>query len=330
MVTSSYVEPGVQKYLWTKSPDGYLPHQKLISSTERVNPVVSPNRESIISFGGPMLQLWHTKSSTHSSSSISTQASQHTEGALLEISPNESLVAVAQQLGNTATVLNVRSGNPLVVIDTSTRICGMRITESTIIIGDGKIITWDLPAGDGVFNVRRNINDSVQTTLFEHSEAIENLHASISPDLNYIAFGSIERTEEDLCLYDMYSGKLFAATGSDGDGYLPGFTLDGHEVWCATPSGKVDWWAIVKDDGSNIIRLESLRKAKEPLNGFPWHSSCGYQVTDDGWILNPSGKQLLWLPHHWRSMMTERRWSGKCFTVLHSGLPEAIILDLEV
>jgi len=320
---------GQEFYLWKESPDGYLLHQKFVSSTRWVDPVVSPNGESIISSGGPMLQLWHTKNSTTSPPDISIQASQHAEDTLLELSSDGSLVAVAGWLSNTVTVLDVRSGNPLLVIDTNTKICGVRITESTIIIvGDGKIITWNLSAGDGVLNVRRNIGDSIQTTIFEHSEDIGNLHASISPDLNYIAFGSTRSSEEDLCLYDIHTGKKLAGTKTGG--WLPGFTLVGHEVWCTAETGRVDRWTIVKDNESNFTRLEFLGESEKPLSGFPWHSSCGYQVTDDGWILNSNGKQLFWLPHHWRSEKAKRRWSGKFLVVPQSGLPEAIILELEV
>ena len=319
---------GPEIHLWKESPGGYLPHQKLISSTGFSNPVVSPNGESIISFGA-MLQLWYTTSSTTSLPSTSTQTSQYTEGVILEFSPDKSLVAVTQWLSNTATVLNVLSGNILLVIDTNAKICGMRITESSIIIvGDGKINTWDLPAGDSVFNVRKDIGDSVQTTTFEPSAPIERLFASISPDLNHIALASTVGSKEQLCLYDIHTGKKLAVTRSSG--WLPGFTLGRHEVWCATPSGMVDQWAIVKDDGSNVTRLKSLKKAEKPLSGFPWHSSCGYQVTDDGWILSSSGMHLLWLPHHLRSEKAEMRWGGKFLTVWNSRLPEAVILELGI
>ena len=246
---------------------------------------------------------------------------------LLEFSPDESFVAAAQWLDNTVNVFNTRFGNQPLVIDTSIQICGMKMTESTIIIvGDQKIVTWDLPAEDCVLNVRRNIDDSVQTTTFEHPESIENLHASISPDLNYIAFGSSECL--DLWLYDMHTREQLAAAESYG--WLPGFTLSGHEVCCAVYDDIVDWWAIVKEDGSNVTKLEHLMEADEPLGGSPWQSSHGYQVTDDGWILNFSGKWLLWLPHHWQATKMERRWSGKFLAVQNSELPEAIILELEV
>ena len=319
---------GLEFHLWKKSPDGYLPHQTLLSITEAPTLLVSPNGGSIISFRGQRLQLWHTTLSPTSSPTILTQASQSAEGFLLEFSLNGSLVAVTWRLGNTVTVLDVRSGNPQLVIDTGTEICGMRITESRIIVvGSGKIITWELPARDNVCKAYWNIDNSVWTTAFKHSAPIEYLYASISPDLNHIAIGNIISSEsEDLSIFSMDTGRFLVAAESQG--WLPGFSPDGHEVWCATDDDQVDQWTIIKNNGSGATELNCLVEGEGPLSGFPWHSSCGYEVTDDGWILGPSGKQLLWLPHQWRSSKAARKWSGKFFAV--GGLSEVVILELDV
>ena len=236
-------------------------------------------------------------------------------------------MAVTNQLGSRVIILDLKSGDPQLVIDTGTKICGMRIIESRIIIvGDGKIIAWELPVRDNVLKAHWNIDNSVWTTTFKHSLSIENLYASISPDLNHIAIGSVMSSgTEDLSIFSMDTGGLLVAAGSDG--WLPGFSPDGHEVWCARGDGRVDQWTIVKN-GFDVTELNHLVKDEEPLSGFPWHSSCGYEVTDDGWILSPSGKQLLWLPHQWQSWRVRRSWSGKSLAV--SGLSEVVILELDV
>ena len=315
-------------HIWKESPDGYLPHQKVMSSTSDTNPVVSPNGESIISFGDSVLQLFYTTSSPTSPPSISTQTPQRTKNFLLEFSPDESLVAFTQWSGRTVTVLDVKSGNPLLVIDTGIEVYGIRMTGSSIVVvGDGMVVTWDLPAGDSVPNNRADITNSVQTTTFEYSADTGKPCTSISPDLNHIAIIAPIQTE-NLFIYDMHTGELLVATTSGG--YQPWFTPDGHKVWCAATSGKVHQWAIIKDGRSNVIRLEFL-EAEEPSSGFPWHSSCGYQVMDNGWILNSSGKYLLWLPHQWRPVYKiDLRWSRNFLAMLQDGLPEPVILELEV
>ena len=313
-------------HLWKQSPDGYLPHQKLVSGTRYANPIVSPSGESIITSDDQILQLWHTSNSPTSPPSITTQ---HTKDFLLEFSPDESLVAVTQRLDHTVTILNVKSSKPQLVIDTSVRIYGIRITESRIIVvGDKKIITWELPAGSCILNTQGDINH-VQTTTFKHPEAVDVLYASISPDLNYFAISHAGFViENDLIIYNMHTGEELAVV-AETDRALPGFTPDGNRVWCATPHGMVNQWAIVKDDRSNTIELEHLEGIEEPLSGFPWHSSCGYQATDDGWILSPNGKHLLWLPHQWR-LKRERRWAGRFIALFYGGLQEVVILELEI
>ena len=316
-------------YLWKKSPDVYLPCKTFAPSIGRFELVISPSGKSIISFGSSILQLWPTTDSPTSLLSLPTTSPHHTKNFLLEFSPDESLMAVAQWLDNTVSVFNLKSGNTQLVINADTQICGIRITESrVVIVGDGKIVTWELPTGDCVPNAQKNINNSLQTTTFNPPAPTQHLYASISPDLKYAALAkNTQYPEEDLYIYNMYTGEKLAAVESSG--LLPGFTSDGKGVWCATWDGEATQWGIFKDDGSNITKLE-LMDSEIPLRGFPWHSSYGYQVTSDGWVLNSNRKYLLWLPHQWRSKVAEKRWSGKILALLHSGLPEAVILELEV
>ena len=326
---------GPKFYLWKKSPDGYFPYRTQISNVERATPVVSPSGESIISFGdstiahsGSMLQLWHA---THSSTSpsVSTQPSQHTRDFLLEFFPDQPLVAIAQWLSKMVTILNINSGKPQLVIHTDVEICGIGIIgRKIVVVCNGEIVAWGLPAGDCAPNVQWNIENSVQTTKCKNSDLIEELCACISPDLNYVAFGSLWSYREALSIYNIHTGEKLVAAESNGS--IPEFTLGGSEVYCATGNGVVDKWAIVKHDGSEAIELEQLWKEQKPQSGLSWHSPCGYQVTDDGWVLNLRGKQLLWLPHQWQSMEVKRRCSGKFVAVFPIGLSEPLILELAV
>ena len=341
---------GWEFYLWKKSPDGYLPHQKFVSSVERAAVVISPSGESIVSSGITTLQLWHIKNSsafstsfTSSISSISSASSDssaspasppHTafKDFLLEFFPDKPLVAVAQWLSNTITVLNIKSGNQQLVIDTDTdtQICGMGVMGSKIIvIGDRKVITWELPVGDCVPDIQKNVNKTVLATSLEYSGSIGDFHASISPDLSYVAFGNLDALSEDLCICNIHTGKKIVV--SESVGQVPGFVLSGNEVWYAHRTGIVDKWAIVKDGGSEAIQLEQLWEAEKPLSGFPWHSSCGYQVTGDGWVLSSKEKPLLCLPYHWRpDVKLQLKWNGNFLAVWNRYLPAPIILELEV
>ena len=317
---------GQDIHLWKKSPNGYLYDQKFTSSTEYPTAIFSPNGESIISFYSSILQLWHMTSSPTFSHKILTQAPKHTSGFFLEFSPDKSLVAIAQKLSNKVTVFDVKSGNPQVIINAYMIICGVGIIENRIIIvSHGEIATWELPASGCVLNSQWNTKNSIQTTWFDTPSYTDYLCASISPHLNYIALIQKPRKKYELCIMDLHTGWCFDSV--EVQRWVPGFTPDGNRIWCASSDGKVEQLEIVKRPQN--IKLESLNITEKPLSGFPWHSPCGYQITDDGWVLSPSGKQLIWLPHQWQSKI-ERRWGGKFLALFPSGLSEPLILELEV
>jgi len=323
---------GLEFYLWIESPGGYLLHQKIIASTKSTRQVISPDGGSIVAFGGSTVQLWHTMNSPTSPPNIPTQSSLHTfKDFLLEFSPNKELMAVIRQLCNTVVVLNLMSGDPKLIIDAGMEVYAMKVTESTIIVTDGrKIAAWNLHTGDCTTGTLANINNCAWTTTFEHSASPgPGLSISISPDLNHLV---IKRLFEYPSIHDTRTGKLLRAAEDGGGsvmGLAVGFTPDGCGVWCSADEG-VDQWKIVKGNESSIEELDYLRSTEEPPGGFPWQSSCGYKVTDDGWILSPGGERLLWLPHNWRSGEGGRMWNGKFLALLYGELPEAVVLELEV
>ena len=314
-------------YIWKKSSDGYLSHKKLTANGSQVTPVVSPNGQSIVSFCDRILQLWHTTSSTTSLPKASLQVGQQDpDDFFFEISPDGSLVAATQKASYIITILDVKSGNPWLVIEMDTMICGMRITENKVfVVGDGKVIAWDLPERGCILDARRTVNNSIQTVAFKHVHPINRLYASISPDLNHLTIGSYSN-QNTLCVYDMNTGEKLVTLNPEG--YLPGFTPAGHEIWCVDHDGYVEWWEIIKENETNAIRLESFDK-KEQL-GLPFISSHGYQVTSNGWICSSSGKRLLWLPKHWLPGNDYILWHNKLLAMWNSSLLEPIILELEV
>ena len=321
---------GPEIHLWKESPSGYIPHRVLVSGTGESSvscePLFSPNGQSIAVFGGPTLQLWRTMDSAHPPSSISNQASRPTKRFILGFSPDESLAAAARLADDTVTVLDLKSGDTRFVIDTGMKVYGLRVAENTIaVVGEGKIVYWALPAGDSAPNARVNVNDCVRQTTFEHSTPPEfppMSSASISTDFNHIAVADMAL---GLRIYHIATGKYLVGAESGGD--MPWFTPDGHEVWCRSSVGEAEGWAIGRRSGSDVTGLQDLDPTGGPPGGFPWKSHHGYK-TEDGWMVNSNGKQLLWLPPHWRSGETYRVWGGRFLALLHPELPEVVVLEL--
>ena len=319
---------GIEFYLWKESPDGYIFHQKFSHGIPGVLPLISPNEESIISCSNKSVRLLYITNSSTSLAGVSTQTTQHYQNSHISFSPDESLVAVAVRLSSTVTILDTKSGIPWLTINANTKICGLRITgDKIIVIGDERIVTWELPARNSACSVM-GISNSVQTTTFQHPAAIDDLYASISPNLNYFAIGSLQWSK-DLCIYTADTGKELADATSNG--FSPGFTPDSHGVWLSTAQGKVDQWSIIEEGGPGIIKLQKSGEAISPESGFPWLSPCGHQIADDGWIVSSSGKRLLWIPPHWRPAgIIQREWSRNCLAVLHGDLLAPIIFKIEV
>jgi len=312
-------------YIWKESDAGYKLHRKLLPTyLSYSKPFISPDGESIVTTHGFVIQLWRTADPTPSPSVDPTRSGDY---FILEFSPDETLAVVGRVLGNTATVLDLKSGDPRLIVDAGMGIIGLRVTLDTIVVvGEGKIVTWTLPTGDCTFNARVNTDESVRATTYNYSVPYRRIMfpcASVSPNLNQVAI--VKGFSDGLDIHDASTGEHLA--GTIAKVLMPWFTPDGHEVWCM-PNRTLEGWAIVKDSESGVAKLEPVGPTIHPSGGIPQRSSRGYQVSDDWWVVSPSGKRLLWLPHDWRSYEWSRRWSGRFLGLWHKELPEAVILEL--
>ncbi|KAF9646629.1 hypothetical protein BDM02DRAFT_2987144 [Thelephora ganbajun] len=316
-------------HLWKESPTGYTLHRKFISDVSDFEPLVSPNGESIIAFGGSAIQLWHTIHSITPLSHVSTPTLRRSWNVFtVGFSSDEVLAAVARMGDETVMILDLKSSISRLTIDTGMEVYAVGVAGSAVVVvGEGKIVTWSLPAGNDVLNPRANFNDSVLTTTFNHPPVHSWKCMSVSPNLRHIAVGrwGASVRSSHLHLYDVHTGQSLASVRPGLRGH-PWFTLDGREVQYGGIYNHVERWEITEDSGSNTTRLERLSRI-EPPGGLPHQSLCGYKVTGSWWVLSPSGKRLLWLPPSWRSDLWHRMWSGRFLALLGSELPEPVILE---
>ena len=232
---------------------------------------------------------------------------------------------VAKRKDNMVTVLDLKSGVPRLTINASIEVCGLGVIGNAIVaIGSQMVITWDLPAEDYASGAQVGLEDSSLTIQLRDSPPKYLVGTSISPDSRHIA----------LCV----TYALHIHSGSTGEllwkesrsrWQKPWFSPDGNDVWCIDRSGKTEVWRV----GGRRKGLELLEHTVDvghPPEGYPWASSHGYRVTNDWWILGPGGKRLLMLPPPWQSYPMDRRWERQFLALLHEGLSEPVILDLEV
>ena len=324
----AYLDESQVVQVWEESPTGYVLHQKLRFIAESdlplIEPCLSPSGKSIImSPHGRALHLRHTRDQVPSLPSIPQNH------LTLVFSPDERFAAFARQWENVVTIFDPLTGDLELAIDTDMGVMCLGIAGSVlIVVGEEKIVTWDLPGGDCTFNA--SVNDSVRSTTLHSNYRGTSICGLISPDFSCIAI-LVDRDSRmgrclDIC--DMSTGRCLSRKALNFSGQRVGFTWDGREVWatCFVP-GCDEGWKIVEDSGSGPIRVERRDGFVRPSGVFPWESRHGYEVTGDGWVLSATRKRLLWLPHRWRSHFSRTAWSGRFLGLLHQELSEVVILE---
>ena len=324
----AYTTSGEGVHVWKESPTGYLPYQQLPFFTEfpKVAPQLSPNIESIIVSLDSKIHRLHTRDQVPSLPSVSTRDSRRCDFTL-GFSPDENLAAFARQYEHTVTIIDLKSGEPKWNTDVGLEIGCVGMARGTVIVvGEDSIVTWNLPGGDRTFNA--SINDMVRSTILDPSSPSCNIglpwHMSISPDLSRVTvmrtdaiygFGSLE-------VNDLSTGSCLAKINTMAQ-LSPRFTRDGHEVW-ADSFG--EQYEIIEDGKPDAIEPKIRHIPHQTLGPFQ-ESSRGYTVTDGEWVISPSQKRLLWLPHRWRMGEWRRVWSGRFLGLLDGELSEVVVLE---
>ena len=83
-----------------------------------------------------------------------------------------------------------------------------------------------------------------------------------------------------------------------------------------------------------ILEDGSIRNVTKELLDSPWSwvnlfsCGCSIGIGSMGWVVDPNGKKLLWLPPNWRAKNVEDvRWNGNFLAFLHSHHPDPIVVQ---
>jgi WD40 repeat protein len=320
---------GSDIYLWKESPTGYILHEMLaLKAGWYLRSILSQNGGSIAVYYDRTIQLWHTTSFTTHPSSILTQAGQHFGGFLLDFSPDGSFAVVAMKKNSMVTVLTLKSGVPQLTINTGIEVYGLRVVGNTVVVTDDQnVIAWNLPVGGCVPDARMGLEDSSWKMNLGGPQLSFVTGASISPNSHYIALKSGLPGFSYLRIYSGSTGEYLGYELTEG--VIPWFAPDGCDIWCVANSGEAEVCRVGSGQ-KGLERLEHRVNVEHPPEGYPWGSSCGYQVTDDWWVLGQDGKRLLMLPPPWQSYAVQRVWKGQFLVLLHDGLSEPVILEVEL
>ena len=322
---------GLDVYLWRSSGNGYELHRKLSSVVTSPNLLFSPDSTSVITWDRSTVQLWPLEDSVTSTSDESLQNPGGRHQFTFTFSPDRRLAAFArlQDSDTTVTVIEPESGYQRAVFDVGMGVCSLRVTEDTVVVeGASELIYFDLckredpisaEVGEGSPRTKRT------RALLKPAGGIGS--TLVSPDLRLLARTypwPNSQVPFKLDIYDAESGELLRSSPTKFG--TPWFSLKEGHIWCGGETGE-EGWQIFRVSGSANIELVPLTGdlAEDP----PWRSSRRCTITNDGWIRNPEGEELMWLPPRWRSdeKMT-RMWSGDFLVLLHSTLPKPVVMKL--
>ena len=314
-------------HVWKESPTGYVIHQRLQFFNKLSRPQFSPNGESIVVSLPSMLHRWRTRDQALSLPSISTENT-NCSPFILGFSPDEKFAVFVRRKGNVVIILDLRSGEQRWITDMGVKIDCLGMTEDTVVVvGQEKIATWDLPGGDCALHT--SVNNGVRfTNLTLPRIKGPPIRMSISPNLSHIVIARESTAWEgifSLEVDDVPTGRRLAWTESK-HGMTLLFTQDGHEAWARRDGSFGEQSKIIEDSKSGTIEL-NLQIDEGPSAVILRESPHGHEITDGGWVLSPTRKRLLWLPHHWRLHSKNRVWGGRFLGLLNHDLPEVVILE---
>ena len=329
----AYTSTAGEVYVWEESSAGYQLHQQLqfFTHPDHARPRLSPNGESIIAaFMDSRIHRWDTRDQV-----LSPTGNNSLNPFTLDFSPDEKFAAFARCTENTVTIIDLQSGEMKWNADVGVKIdCLGMARDTVIVVGENSIVTWNLPGRDRALNT--GINDIVRTTINHHpspyryhpssDHTLGTPHSmSISPDLSRIVVARTYNFASSLEVDDVSTGLCLARIEMRG-GRKQQFTQDGRKVWAGIDGGEGEGkqCEIIEDSESGAVKLQTTDHGQR---GLFRESSRGYTVTDDGWVLSPSQKRLLWLPHRWRSHMWNREWGGRFLGLLGGKLSEVVILE---
>ena len=313
----AYTNTAGEVCICKESPAGYLLHQRLplFISPSSPGPRLSPNGESIIIPASKVIHRCYTRDQGVSLPSVPTEDSGRNTFTL-GFFADEKLAAFARRKENTVTIIDLQSGEPKWIANVGVEIDCLAMAGGTVVlVGEEKIVTWNLPGGDSAFNA--DANSSVRTTVLRHSLKRPDwdlrlghrlgtpIRMSISPDLSHIMVARPGIFDQILEVYNVSTGLCLESTAPGTMRSL--FTQDGSE--------------------SSTIELKVQSTHYDLRSAFFRGSPSGHAVTD-GWVLSTNQKRLLWLPHRWRSDEERRTWGGRFLGLLHGELSEVVVLEL--
>ena len=320
--------------VWQNTPSGYMPWSSLRSRSVTLEISWSPASTSILCRGHSGVWLLCLDSCLRPLSPSRIGSMDRPQNHLVVYSADQVHIIMAQQSDSIITILNHHLGTSQQLIDIGMQICDIKIVNNTIFVADEHILaSWDLEASGITYSThgtRRMIHGLPDPGVFPGSDWYWG-HLVLSHDCSWIAVPTYD--PDIIYLFDVKTQKGFSTKVDD---LLKGtwFSLDGHQLWFQAGNSYYfveleapgNWDSL---NGEDQVNLKATQGDGKLLFS---HSSHGYSCEiDSKWIVDPQGRNILWLPPNWRfSFWEEARWDGNFLALLHGHHPEPIIIEFQL
>ena len=314
--------------VWKNTSADYTPWSTFRSRLPFEGFLSSPTSSSMLTWGIGWVQLLHPD--TLPAPPGSGKLGHHLVACFADCTR----IATVRKLDSVITVLDCPLGTLRRSIDTDMEIRDIKIVDDIIVVVDVTMLArWDPETGRRVHGAR-----SVPTG----EVAVSNLvaHLTLSPDCSQVAFTerSNRGTSFGARLRGVEPPKAIASFEPHHSENVVEirFSPDQRELWLLN-SVKVQLrneYCVTRLEvaGNGGGGQKVITEALDSEGTFMWSwadlFSRGYRIGPDaGWIKDPRGTKLLWLPPHWRSAHgLDVRWDGRFLTLVSSRHPVPVII----
>ena len=320
--------------VWQNTPTGYMPWSSLRSRLYIWRFSWSPASTSILCWDDDGIELLCPSSCLNPLSLSKTRRMNRPQNHLVAYSADQVHIVMAQQCESIIMVLNHHLGTLQQLIDTGLQIWDIKIVNDTIFaVDEHMLVSWDFKASGiahSTHDTKKMVHGLLDLSVFPGADEHQS-HLILSHDCSQIVVSTSD--PHKTYLFDMKTWKGFSTETDDWNLGMR-FSLDGHQLWFRVGTSyyfvklevQGNWNSL---NGEDWITLEATKGNGELLFNY---SSHGYSCDiDSKWIVDPQGRNILWLPPNWRfSDWDDARWDGNFLALLHRHHPEPIIIEFHL
>ena len=304
-------------FVWQNTPTGYLHWSSLRPRLPFQGFSWSPTSTSILCWGSWGIQLLHLGDHPSPLFPDRIEPERKWGDHLVAYSTDWTHIAVTQEGNSIITVLDCLSGTTKWLVDTDMHILEIKMAGNTIfVVDEHQIGSWDLKPGGIVSGIHELLAIGADVK-----------YLTISHDFSWVAF----TRGRELLLYGIKPQDFPESIFQGIDSTTIQFSPNENQLWF-TISDDTTSKTIVKLDIENWNPAGGVEK--HPKHGLSWtnlFSPCGHYIgIDSGWVTDPRGNKLLWLPPHWRAKnQGEVRWKGDFLAFVGNHHPTPIIIKFQ-